>query len=346
MSSSATNLTQLTQFGRKYQVQVLFPPDEGGNREVITITDSAFEPEALRVTFDVYTVAWQAFWYADIAIYNLDQQTTNKILGSGAPVASQAPPIKQGMEVIVSAGYQNGNFGVIWDGFVLQPFWERVDVTDFKITLHCVVGLDLISQNSINKTYAAFTQQEEIVRGIANAAFRKIPVDTISKNLPQTQLPRGKTVFGSPAKYFTQAAEANDMQWWLSSRGLNMGKPDEDLAEVSRDNIIVYTPDTGIVGTPQQTQYGVSFRVLMDPRIVVKKPLMQVKIDNSTIRLQKWQINVLPGILDQDGIYVVAAARYLGDTRGQEWYTEVTGYTAVGGKLAMLQAAMAASLNG
>lgn len=342
MSTAAVTSNSL--YGRKYKLDIIL----GDGSKTITITDSSFEPEAIRITFDVYTPAWQEFWYADISIYNLDQQTTDQILGGNSTTSSSGatPPIKQGMEVILSAGYQNGNFGVIWDGFVFQPMWERVDVVDFKITLHCIIGLDEISRNSINKTYAAFTNQEEIIRNIAAASFRPIAVDKLSTNLPTKQLPRGKTVFGSPRKYFDLIAQDSDMQWWLSSRGLSLGKVDEDTAGVSTDKIIEYTPDTGIIGTPQQTQYGVNLRVLMDARIQARKPLMQVKINNISIRQQKWQINVLPGILDQDGIYIVGAVRYLGDTRGQEWYTDVTGYTAVGGKLAMLQASMAASLNG
>ena len=332
-------LAQLPLYGRKYQLVVKFPPDEQGNQTVINIADSSFEPEALRITFDVYRPGWEVFWYADISIYNLDSVTTAQLLGNG----SQGPSgVKQGMEVVLSAGYQNGNFGVIYDGFVLQPMWDRENVTDFKITLHCVIGLNELIRNPIYKTYATISQQELVSR-MAKDCFRPVDVASVSSAVSTQLLPRGRTVFGNINRYINWIAEDNNAQSWLTAKGVTLASLDKDV-EVDQSKIRVFTPNTGLVGTPEQTQFGANFRLLLDPLVEARKPFMQVKLDNAVIRQQKKQIGVLPGLLDQDGQYIVLATRYIGDTRGNDWYTDVTGITSLNGKAALLNI-IGASIN-
>jgi hypothetical protein len=334
-------------FGRKFQLQI-----KSASGTVITIPDPASGPNdpSLRVTFDVQTRAWKDLWSAQIVIYNLNEQVSNFILGQGqnsssqpAPSATgQAPPISQSMEVTLSAGYESpGKYGIIWDGYVLQPLFERENQVDFKVTLNCVLGLLSVGRNSYGNTISANTlSQMQIVQNMASGAYHPISLGTISPNLNKT-LPRAKTVFGSPRKILDEIARDNNMQWWLGQRGLlNVGKVDEDLT-ASLAAATVYTPTTGIVGTPQQTQFGVNFRVLLDPTVIVKKPLMCVNIDNTQIRQALKQVGVLQGILSQDGTYVVIGARYLGDTRGQNWYTDITGSLLAQDKMAAIQAASA-----
>ena len=316
---------QLPTFGRKYQIQVQLPDSDN----VLTVTDSSFEPEALRATFDIYTPAQQgAYWTAEINLYNLDQVTTNQLLSR---------PIKQGAVVTVSAGYQNGNYGVIWRGPVFQPMFGRENVVDFKITLRCLLGLNEFLRNNINMAYSSKASQFELIQQICGSAFNKIPIGVISPNLSKKQMPRGGVLFGRPDKYLTNIAVNNNMQWWFSGNGLNLGRADEDIATQSID--YVYTPTTGIIGVPQQTQYGVDFRVLLDPRLLMQRPLPVVKIDNTVIQQQKKAIGEFPSILDQNGEYIVVAVRHTGDTRGNDWYTDITGLTSAQGKIAMMQAA-------
>ena len=336
MSSVPNTLKQYPLFGRKYQITISIPNEDGASQQVLNVADSSFEPEALRATFEIYTPAIQAaFWYAEVCLYNLDQQTTDKILQR---------PIKQGMTVTVSAGYQSGNYGVIWSGPVFQPFFARENSVDFKITLNCILGLDELSRGFISGTYAAGTTQFDLVQRIADQAFSGTSNSKISSNLKSGKAPRGGVFFGSPVSHLTDIAEDNNMQWWFNPSGLALGRADDDTPTSSVD--FVYTPGAGgIIGVPQQTQYGVNFRVLLDPRIQVRRPLPVVKIDNTSIQLLKRQIGQLIGILDQNGEYIVVAARHYGDTRGNEWYTEIDGVTSVGGKMSMMQAFAGGNLN-
>jgi hypothetical protein len=55
-----------------------------------------------------------------------------------------------------------------------------------------------------------------------------------------------------------------------------------------------------------------------------------IKLDNSNIRQMKQQIGQIPVMLDQDGQYQAYKIVHEGDTRGQNWYTEITGVSRYG----------------
>lgn len=320
----STTGQQLPLFLRKWKVEVQLPD----STDLLVITSE--DDEALRVVFDIYTPALHVWWTADVTIYNLDQLTIAKLT---------TRPIKQGAKVTVSAGYQHGNFGVIWSGPVFQPIFDRENVVDFKITLSCLLGLDQFLYNQVNFAYNGGLSQYEILQRMVAEAFHKIPVGTISQTkLQAKKLPRGGVVFGRPDRYLNNWANANNSQWWFSPSGLQFGQADDDVPTQSTD--FVYTPETGIIGVPQQTQYGILVTVLLDPRLLVTKPLPVIKIDNTIIRQTKKEIGEFPNILDQDGEYIVGAVRHSGDTRGNVWYTEITGVTSTKGKMSMLQAAV------
>jgi hypothetical protein len=367
VSANPQTLSQYSLFGRAYNVTVTLPAANGNGAQLITLASDQFEPEALRVTFDIFTPAFQVFWYADISIYNLDQDLTKQIVNAAAPTGNNnqntsQSTVTQRVIVTVQAGYQNGMYGTIWQGPVFQPLWERENATDFRLILRCILGLDPLTRNFISGAYAAGMNQTTLLNRILQQTTNTdYPLQAnsgaISPNLKPNSSARGITVFGNPRKYLNQIADDNNMQSWLSSHGLNLGSPEEDIA-VNTNPPLVFTPpplpglnstapaipnkNQGIIiGTPQQTQLGVSFRALLNPLVKVEKPLMKVKIDYTQLRLQKQQLGQLPGILDQDGTYVVGGARFTGDTRGPEWYTEVTGYTIVGNALALFLAAQA-----
>lgn len=336
-------------FLRKWQLQIIGPADSGG-QTLITLPDPNNNAESLRVTFDIETHAWQGWWFANICIYNMNEQVTEFIVTQGrsgntppAPtVGTAAPPITQNMQVILSAGYQNGAYGEIFNGFVLQPLFERENQVDFKITLNCVVSLVNLDQNLINESFAALLYtQEQIVQTIAKNSFHPISVGTISTTLTKTAA-RSQTFFGTPKQHLRDISRDNGMSFWLQGKGLlNVGKVDDSDITVNAKNPIVCMPGNNpeanavIVGTPQQTQFGVNCRLLLNPNIEVTKPMKCISIQNSQVRQYIRQLGVLPGILSQDGIYAIIGAKFTGDTRGQEWYVDVTGALLAKDKLAL-----------
>lgn len=311
---------------------ILVYESDGGSPPIL-LTSSDFGPNALRATFDIQTATFTDRWYADIEIFNLDSKTTDTLL-------------TKDMKVIVNAGYKNAQYGEIYRGRILQPAWERENATDFRTTLHCMMGYSKEGSNFINKARGQGATQRDIIQHIADNTREQLRIKNLSGINNTVKLPRGQVYFGNPERLFRQVCDANAARFWNEDDGLSFGGFADDgfATDVVNDpalygnattpsysrpidiaQAIVYSPSTGIVGTPQGTQDGIVFRVLLDNRVRPRVPMQQVAIDNSSIRIAKWNVGEWPSILDRDGVYMVRGVHHSGDTRGQQWYTEIIG---------------------
>src|SRR5579875_2424410 len=278
MATTTPAVSAMPLFGRRWDLTIT---TQSGDQ--IELSSSAWEPEALRITFDIEQTYGRAMWFAEIAVYNLASNAGNLV-------------IQPGDTVTLNAGYQVGqNYGNIFTGKVLQPLFEKLDNLDSCMRLFCIVGFDDLIDSIVNFALAGQPTQAACLAAVCkNAKPNPIPVQHIDPSLDQKKLAAPKAFIGSPSKYFDQVARDNNMVWFRGSDGIYIGPPQApsgipdivyssplppDQAPAS-DATISYS----IVGTPQQTHQGVAFRVLLDARLLVKLPAMQVKIDNTVIR--------------------------------------------------------------
>ena len=90
-----------------------------------------------------------------------------------------------------------------------------------------------------------------------------------------------------------------------------------------RNNLIVLSSLTGLIGLPQQTLNGIEFTALLNPYLRVNRA---VRISNEVIQqvvppYGYGQIdNVQP--LNGQGLYRILYYQHIGDTRGNAWYTK------------------------
>ncbi len=313
-------------FGRAWKLTV-FPQATG---ETWIVSNSSWDPEALRITFAIEQVANQSYWFADIAIYN--------------PSASTQQVIQRGDLVTLEAGYQQPGVGLLFQGRVFQPTWEREGDTDYKLTLHCMIGLFEDENGAVSVSINANASKPltlgEGVRQVAKAG--NISIEYVDPVLEQTTFPRGIVYAGPATKYFCDAATGNQLDYWMSWKGINIRSlapqgtvPDVIYAppigknaqtDIGHEGLIKYT----LIGTPQQTEQGIAFRTLLDTDLQLAS---LVKIDQALLRKLPLYPGQKPILLDKDGIFVVAAIRYLGDSRGNDWYSEITGVTREWSKL-------------
>jgi hypothetical protein len=285
---------------RKYQILIV----NGENK--------ALDVSNLRCTFKIEKMGIQAINFGEISIYNLTGNTESAI-------------IEEGMRVIVNAGYEDGTYGKIFDGDIFQPLRDRENVVDYKLTLHCIDGDSLLNGKIVKFTVNSGINQRGMIDQIVNQAYTPFEVGTIT-DLDSKVLPRGKVFFGEPKKYFRLIAQDNNAQFYVNDGQIHIS----NITDIAAGEAIVYSPQNGIIGTPTQIDNGASFKVLLDSRIKISNPPMLVKIDNSYIRTQKLTYGQLPTMLDKDGIYKVSKVVHTGDTRGQDWYTEITGISSPG----------------
>ncbi len=310
-------------FGRAWKITVT--PQATG--EAWTVSNSSWDTEALRCTFSVEQAVLQSYWFADIALYNF------------LPAAQQV--IQKGDLVTIEAGYQSPGVGLLFSGRVFQPIWERVGGTDYRLTLHCFVGLFEDETGYVSLplgSSSAPLSQGAAVRQVAQAAGIACDPKNLDPVLETRTLPRGKPFAGRARLFFDQVARDNQLNCWIGGDGVHIQSldPQGEIPDViyapplsntsstetsgAGDGMTKYT----LIGTPQQTEQGVLFRTLLDSDLRLGA---LVKLDQVLLRKLPLFPGQKPILLDKDGLFVVGAIRYEGDTRGNEWYSEVIGVT-------------------
>lgn len=232
--------------------------------------------------------------------------------------------VKEGSQLFLSAGYE-GNFGQIFQGNIVQARIGR-NGTDSYLDITASDGDTIYNDKIVSANYAAGTNALGRLGQLANSA--KITTGVINVKTDDAKLHRGKTVFGLLRDHLDDLCGTIGANWKIENGVLdviaqNAYKDDSTVPELG------YL--TGVIGVPEQMELGISIRVLLNPNISANK---KIHLDNETM-VQQYQFSTdfkaqieagwMPE-LSSDGFYKVLYVKHVGDTRGQDWYTDIIGY--------------------
>lgn len=188
-------------------------------------------------------------------------------------------------------------------------------------------SLGLINQSieigkEVNTIYLP-TWQREDAKLRAMQAAAALP-DTVPVELQG--LPRGKVMFGMARDFMRWTARSQQAVWSIQD-GEVIVVPETSYMP---GDIPVITAETGMVGLPEQTQNGITIKMLTNPSVRIGT---LIKIDNKSVQRYEYSLSIgqqvqndliqLQAKLQDDGFYYVMIAEHSGDTRGNEYYTEV-----------------------
>lgn len=276
-----------------------------GRRYRVLISNSAgvaLDVSQLRCTFNVQKTILQQPNYSEVVIYNLSADTENTL-------------IQEGNRIVIEAGYEGEQYGLIFDGDIVQPVRDKEDGVTYRLLLYSLDGDRAYNQGFVGFSLLKGQTARSLIGSLASKASVPSELGNISDSFDKTELSRGKVVFGLARDYYRQLAQSQSAAFYLEDGKVNIIKA-TDLPE---GEILDLSPSAGLIGVPAQTEYGVSFRCLLNPRIRINT---LVHIDNSLIRAQTYQQGQVIRNLDNDGIYRVISVTHKGDTRGDDWYTE------------------------
>ncbi len=321
---------------RKYRVLVgnaktlIYEKDSTGTEQTY---ETALDVSDLRCTFQIKkTRSLQNF--ATITIYNLNNETEKKI-------------IQESDRCIVEAGYEGylntddetqtieesapKQYGKIFDGTVIYVTRAKANNTDYTLTLICVDGDSFLYGNFIATTMIRGQNPRQIIQAAVSMANTPTETNRISSGISEQTLPRGKVFFGRPKDILQDVARGNNANVWIEDGLVNVTK----ITDECKTDAIVLTPQTGLIGFPQQTQYGVNFQALINPAIKLETLIQLQKVDIAGFASPTTK----QAPLDPEQIYQVMEAEFVGDTRGTEWYVNVIGVSRAGKTLlpAMMQ---------
>ncbi len=285
------------------KVSLIVGNDEGPARDL----------SELRFKFSVRRGDIQTPNSADIRIYNLSEQTTQAIQ-------------KEFTRIVLQAGYE-GNFGVIFDGQIKQVRRGRETQTDTYLDITAADGDSAYNFAFSSTSLAAGSTPIDHFNAVAKDMEKHGVSEGYVPDLPGNPLPRGKVVYGMSRDIMRNVAKNTDCSWSIQDGKLTMVP---QTAYVPGE-IPVITAATGMIGLPEQTQNGIRLKVLLNPNIKIGQA---VKLDNASIQRYRYSmsigqeavnlLNEQSNKINNDGLYYVMIADHAGDTRGNEFYTELT----------------------
>jgi hypothetical protein len=269
----------------------------------------ALDLSDLHVRFTVWQGTTQSPHQATVRVYNLSDATKVRVQ-------------QEFTQLQLQAGY-DGIFGQLLLGTLIQKRAGRENGVDTFLEMIAVDGDTAYNQSVINTTLAAGASPTDIQRSIVKALSDYGVSMGGAPELPATQLPRGKVMFGMTRDHLRQHARATDTTWNFSAGQINFIPVNGYLGDPGQ--ALVLTAQTGMIGLPTQALDGIIVRCLLNPNVKVGT---LIKLDNASIQQARFSADYqalnekLPSLAD-DGIYKVLAASHVGDTRGNEWYTNI-----------------------
>jgi hypothetical protein len=309
--------TEATQFGRYAQLAV----GSADGSQYLDLSN-------LQFTFIVKRGDTQTPNTAHIMVYNVSRETEQMLAGA---------PTSEFQNVTLIAGYQS-NYGIIFSGNIRYVRTGHENTTDSFIEIVAADGDSAYNFAIVNTTLAAGSTPAQQI-AVCQQAFAQVNPTVnggyVSGSLPGSALPRGKVLFGMARDHMRTIANTTQSSWSIQDGALQVVQQLDALPNTA----VEVNSATGMIGFPQKTIQGLQVRVLLNPSIKIGA---LIKINNADINTFAYQVDYAssPGTgafpssdafdklfqqlrTDADGIYQVLWTEHFGDTRGNDWYSDI-----------------------
>jgi hypothetical protein len=260
----------------------------------------------------------------DVRVYNISDTTANQVQAEFT-------------QIVLQAGYQ-GDLGVIFRGSVKQYRKGRVDAKDSYLDITAGDGDECYNFAVSAFSLAANTQPKDSLQAlIANlvqaSIAQQISPPSVMPTLPTNGRVRGRVFYGMTRDELRDFCQSYGLKWSIQDGTITFIPYNRvtGAGGYLPGPIPVISPDTGLIGVPEQTQNGIEMRVLLNPRIKIGQ-LVQLK--SPAVNLNRYGLDsdsqahnlALRDLIktNADGLYYVMAANHTGETRGNDWYTDLT----------------------
>ncbi|WP_175785446.1 phage protein [Burkholderia ambifaria] len=271
----------------------------------------ALDLSELRFTFRVQRGDLQTPNSARIRVYNVAENTAQKVENEFS-------------RVVLQGGYE-GNYGIIFDGTLIQVRRGRESQTDTYLDITAADGDMAYNFAVVNTTLAAGSTPEDHVK-VCTAAMGQFGVtEGYRPDLGGRPLPRGKVMFGMARDHLETVSRSTQTLWSIQDGKMQM-VPNTSYVPGDIPDI---NYKSGMVGLPQQTQNGITVKMLLNPSIKIGR-LMH--LNNASVQQYEYSLALdqqaanrntsYQNKFNTDGYYYVMTNEHWGDTRGNEWYTE------------------------
>lgn len=298
----------MNQFGRKASL-------------IVSTGTQGLDLSNLRFTFRTRNADEQAPNTMYTRVYNLADATVKQIQ-------------KEFTTITLQAGYEGGNFGIIFQGTIKEIREGRERNVDSYIDIYAADGDAWYNFAVVSQSIAAGQTPAQIITAIQSApsvnGVPPLPFATDATGLiagaglgtAQT-LSRGKTMFGMTRDLARDWAAKYGYRWSMQN-GQFVVVP---ITGYRPGEAVVLSSTTGLIGVPEACNDGVRARALLNPLIRIGCLVQIAQSDINQITLQQQGLQYAPAIATVTtaaGFYRVLSSEFSGDTRGREWYADIT----------------------
>lgn len=294
------------QYLRSYRVSI------SGSSGTVTVQSLSGDP-GLRCRFKVTQSDLKTPNSAYITINNLSEATAQGIV------------TKEYDKVTLEVGYGE-NLAKIFSGSIVQRRKGRESPTDTYLEIIARDGIEGYSYGVASKTLAAGHTFLDQVNAVLDALAPFGIIKGFIADLGNIKMPTGVTLFGMAHEVLDDIAAATGTTWSIQNNALTMIKNDS----VIPGGVTVLNSNTGLIGMPAQTLNGIEAKCLLNPQLVAgstvqidQKSVQQARLSTSTAAGPENEI--LKSIsIAADGLYRLLFVDHEGDSRGTEWYSNLT----------------------
>ena len=284
---------------------------------VVSKDDKGIDLSSFHIKFNIEAADIESPNNATIRVYNMSPETVAKIKGEFSQVS-------------LSAGYQYGNFGLIFKGEIMQFRTGKEDALTSYFDILAADGDIAYNQGFINKTLGKGATPSQILDELAKSMNDStVQKDQLKTDLQHFPMIRSSVYFGMSRALARNVASTLDASWSIQN-GQVVVTP---MRGYDPSHVVELNARTGLIGVPEQAEDGIHIRCLLNPRLRVGGT---VKINNKSLnQLSQQGTNVTRAnsrtqiqnnaALSDDGTYRVFVLDHEGDTRGNQWYTNIIG---------------------
>lgn len=283
---------------------------------IVTSGSSGLDLSDMRIRFRTYqAIAGEAPNTVQIRVYNLSDATAKAIQNEFQAVQ-------------LEAGYQAGPYARIFSGTITQVWRGRESAIDSYVDIAAADGDAAYNYAVCNATLAAGSTAEDRVKAIGKALEPHgvtIPDTSIFAGTDPAMLSRGVALHGMAVARLSEVCNTAGVQWSIVNGQVIFSR----VTGYRPGTVVVLNAASGLIGFPEQTAGGINLRCLLNPHIELGG---RVKLDNASINtttilqqgVQRTGEILYATDLSGDGIYTPFMIRHGGDTRGNDWFTEIS----------------------
>lgn len=267
-----------------------------------------------------------------VRVYNLNDQTENEVISQYDTIALQA-------------GYVGTGLQTLFVGQIKAFKRGKENSTDRFLEISAAAADVGYNFGFVSQTFAKGARQADVLAAAAAAMGAQLDPaaeSALTGSSFGNVLPRGKVQFGLSRIHLRQLTETAGARWFIDSK-TNMLRVVANSGYLP-GTVVVLSPDTGLIGQPEATTNGIVARCLMNPYLAIGQRIQIVGSSITSVTAPTNQSGYaagsqISGVIQFPsrtgfeqyaavqaglGIYRAVVIELSGDTREQDWYSNLT----------------------